>query len=60
MKTKITKKDIIKALKIRMNSVLIEHSFDKEDFISANISVSEYNHCIEAQLQDLKELIESL
>lgn len=60
MKTKTTKKQIIQALKVHMNSVMIERHKLDEELLSANINGIQYATAIKDLLKDLQQYVELL
>lgn len=60
MNTKITKTQIIKALKVRMNSAMIERKFLDEQLIDGTLNQVQYSRELKSILEDLQHYIEML
>lgn len=60
MKTKTTKREIIYALKVRMNSAMIEKSHLNDALLNADINEIEYRNEINSIFEDLKHYVEML
>lgn len=60
MNTKITKNQIIQALKIRMNSVMIERRFLDEQLVNGTLNEIQYSREVKSLLEDLQHYLKML